>query len=709
VSGLLSLVATNAAASLAIALVAWAAGRATRRQAVVHGLWLLALVKLVTPPLVPVAVLPDWSALRAAPASALAVRMPPVPAAAARASAPERSRASLTLPTFATRGQARPAVPVEAAAAPAARPASRPSPASGPATAPRWRELAWPLAAAVLALGAIAVVFATLTRVRRFRRLLTSAEPAPPAVKARADALAAGFGLRAAPPVLVVPAPVPPMLWPSRRGPLLLLPEPLVEALSADERDALLAHELAHVRRRDHWVRFVEIGATALFWWYPVAWWARASLRRAEERCCDEWVLRVLPSSAGAYASGLLKSLELVAAEADPLPAAASGAGPARDLEARLKEILMTRPLPRLSAPVRLGLAGAAMAGLVVFPTHAASRAADAPPVASVAPTTPPPAVAPVPARPQARATSAVAPVARVSPAAPAAVVAPVDPAARPRLAPAAVAGTPAPRAATAPAVGVAPAVAGRASTGFAPSPAPQTLSADAPALASPGAPVDEDPALAAERRALEEQRRALRAQEIELERRTLALEAKANQKRLDGDVARLRAEGRNRDAERAEKEVRLEGRRLELQEQQLQLEVEDAQLETLLEKAGSDEGAAAKIEHQRQDLEQKQRALEAEMEKAAQEMAVADAEARVDALRESTGDLERTIAEHIESLRAELPAAGAQRAELEHEIQRLESALDALGARATGTKVRTPAPQRMKRPAPPTPAPAQP
>ncbi len=166
------------------------------------------------------------------------------------------------------------------------------------------------------------------------------------------------------------------MLWPTRGGPLLLLPQQLLGRLTADERDALLAHELAHVRRRDHWVRFVEIAATALFWWYPVAWWARAALRRAEERCCDEWVLRVLPAGAGAYASGLLKSLAFVSGEADPLPIGASGAGPVHDLEARLKEILMARPLPRLAAPVRLGLAVAALAGLAVFPTHAQSRPA---------------------------------------------------------------------------------------------------------------------------------------------------------------------------------------------------------------------------------------------------------------------------------------------------------------------------------------------
>ena len=100
--------------------------------------------------------------------------------------------------------------------------------------------------------------------------------------------------------------------------PLGLLPE-----LDDEELDALLAHELAHVRRRDHWVRFLEIGATTLFWWYPVTWWARRALRRAEERCCDEWVLLARPESARAYAGGILKCLAFLSGSPSPLPAAA--------------------------------------------------------------------------------------------------------------------------------------------------------------------------------------------------------------------------------------------------------------------------------------------------------------------------------------------------------------------------------------------------
>ena len=55
------LLLTNAGAAGLIALLAWAASRVVRRQAVVHGLWLLALVKLVTPPIAPLPLLPDWA------------------------------------------------------------------------------------------------------------------------------------------------------------------------------------------------------------------------------------------------------------------------------------------------------------------------------------------------------------------------------------------------------------------------------------------------------------------------------------------------------------------------------------------------------------------------------------------------------------------------------------------------------------------------
>ena len=73
------LLLTNAAAAGLVALLAWAASRTVRRQAVVHGLWLLALARLVMPPIAPLPLVPGWVglALTLSPASPIVVPIPP--------------------------------------------------------------------------------------------------------------------------------------------------------------------------------------------------------------------------------------------------------------------------------------------------------------------------------------------------------------------------------------------------------------------------------------------------------------------------------------------------------------------------------------------------------------------------------------------------------------------------------------------------------
>jgi beta-lactamase regulating signal transducer with metallopeptidase domain len=370
---LLRLLLTNAALAGVLAATAWVASRFVRRPAVAHALWLAAIVKLLTPPLVPVPLLPSpaFDPGRAFAAAAHAPADTPVDEG-------RRIRSPRPLASIAD------------------------ATAGWGTIEPRNASAA---AVAVIFLGTGGVLVLSAWRHARFRRLLVCATAAPQPLAARAAELAGLVGLRRSPPVRLLPAAVPPMLWPTLRGPKLLLPADLVDRLGDDERDALLVHELAHLRRRDHWVRVVELCATALFWWYPLAWWMRRRLRRAEERCCDEWVLRTLPGSARAYASGLLKSLTLVSGEATPLPAGASGAGPVRDLAERLEEILMSRTLPPIATPLRLALAAVALAAVTVFPVRAATKATE------VQPTTP------AKARPAAPRTPAAAPSPQTAPA----------------------------------------------------------------------------------------------------------------------------------------------------------------------------------------------------------------------------------------------------------------------------------------------------
>lgn len=324
---------TNAAVAAALGVVAFVVARVGRRPALGHCLWLIVLLKLVSPPLWGVA-LPRLAA--------------PAPAAVAptiRLTASELAE----LAAMAEREAVAPAPPT---------PWQRLRARWSDGTVARVLGWAW-----VAGTGCCVAWMAV--RIVRFQRLLRHAEPADDALQARADELAALMGLSRRPEVRVLPIAVSPLLWAVAGRARLVVPGPLWKRLGPAERDALLAHELAHFKRRDHWARWVELVAVGLHWWDPVAWWARRELERAEEACCDAWVVRALPGSAKAYARALLKTVEFLAESRHPLPPAASGAGRIPNLRRRVTMILRETSEHRLGAPARL----AALAiGLLVLP-----------------------------------------------------------------------------------------------------------------------------------------------------------------------------------------------------------------------------------------------------------------------------------------------------------------------------------------------------
>jgi Zn-dependent protease with chaperone function len=71
--------------------------------------------------------------------------------------------------------------------------------------------------------------------------------------------LAEQIGVTRCPVLYLVPDRISPLLWSLLASPKVLLPADLVARLSDPELDALIAHELAHLRRRDHWVRYLEV------------------------------------------------------------------------------------------------------------------------------------------------------------------------------------------------------------------------------------------------------------------------------------------------------------------------------------------------------------------------------------------------------------------------------------------------------------------
>ena len=96
---------------------------------------------------------------------------------------------------------------------------------------------------------------------------------------------------RRVPPVHMLPLRISPLVWCPGLRPQLLLPIELFARLDVSAQTSILAHELAHVRRKDHLVRLLELLINTLFWWHPVAWWASRELQQSEELCCDALVV----------------------------------------------------------------------------------------------------------------------------------------------------------------------------------------------------------------------------------------------------------------------------------------------------------------------------------------------------------------------------------------------------------------------------------
>jgi beta-lactamase regulating signal transducer with metallopeptidase domain len=209
----------------------------------------------------------------------------------------------------------------------------------------------WPDAVAAIWLSGSFLWFTRIgVQVVRFQRLLRHSVAAPPDLQERAKLLASRLRLRRAPTVWLVPGNVSPMIWALAKTPRVLFPARLLGELDAERRDALLAHELAHVYRCDHWVRFVEVLGLGLYWWHPVAWWARRELREAEEQCCDAWAVWLLAGAARTYALALLQTVEFFSKTRPTLPMAASGIGQVTHLRRRLT-MIMHGKTPRSLSP----------------------------------------------------------------------------------------------------------------------------------------------------------------------------------------------------------------------------------------------------------------------------------------------------------------------------------------------------------------------
>ncbi|HEX6824634.1 MAG TPA: M56 family metallopeptidase [Candidatus Sulfotelmatobacter sp.] len=141
------------------------------------------------------------------------------------------------------------------------------------------------------------------------------------------------------------------------RRPVLLWPEGISERLDDAQLQAVIAHELCHVRRRDNLAAVSHMMVEAIFWFYPLVWWLGARLIDERERACDEDVIGS-GSERQTYAESILKVCEFCVGSPLPCVAGVTGA----DLKKRMVHIMSEHVVRKLDFTRRLLLSAVAVA-----------------------------------------------------------------------------------------------------------------------------------------------------------------------------------------------------------------------------------------------------------------------------------------------------------------------------------------------------------
>lgn len=130
--------------------------------------------------------------------------------------------------------------------------------------------------------------------------------------------------------------------------PVIVVPLATLAGLPAEQLEAVLLHELAHIRRHDYLAEWVlQIAETVLFY-HPAIWWMTSMMRKERERSCDDMAI-ASGVERGCYAKALLRLEEL------RVPALANG-WTGSDLHGRVMRVL-GRPSRTPAWPVLAALA----------------------------------------------------------------------------------------------------------------------------------------------------------------------------------------------------------------------------------------------------------------------------------------------------------------------------------------------------------------
>ena len=158
------------------------------------------------------------------------------------------------------------------------------------------------------AAGCLVVITWIVRQLTQLRRITRQAQPAKGGQLSEQFAdVSSKLGLRRQPRLMISAQVHAPIAFGLLR-PTVMLPVSVIEKLSPAEIRTILAHELAHYRRSDLWINWLQLILLAGWWFNPVLWLLNRTIRKVREDCCDDLLLARGLTSSDAYCDVLIRA-----------------------------------------------------------------------------------------------------------------------------------------------------------------------------------------------------------------------------------------------------------------------------------------------------------------------------------------------------------------------------------------------------------------
>ncbi len=135
--------------------------------------------------------------------------------------------------------------------------------------------------------------------------------------------------------------------------PLVLLPASAISGLTHEQLEAVIAHELAHIRRHDYLINLFQLLIETVFFYHPAAWWVSHVMRVEREACCDDIAVHLTGDRAG-YAKMLLWLEESRNPSSATLGMSARGGLRGGSLLERIRRIVSASPETKGTGPLAI-------------------------------------------------------------------------------------------------------------------------------------------------------------------------------------------------------------------------------------------------------------------------------------------------------------------------------------------------------------------